>query len=454
VYPQVGKSPLRQFAIADYLLPHVIVERSGRRIGIVGIVTAQETKSASNPLESTQFLDEAASAQAQIDRLRAQGVDIIVLLTHIGYAMDIQLAGRLSGVDVIVGGHSHSPLGEGLRPLGIASDGPYPTVGRDRDGATVCIVQAWQYGWAIGQLDVSFDADGRVRDCAGQAHLIVGDDYRKNGQPVDAATRARLAAAVAQTPELRSFAPDPVAAQVLAYYAAAKQAQARHVLAHAENGLCLRRMPGPYDRGRDGRPGCAAATDAQGGEVQALVASASLHAASRFGGADIALQNGGGVRSSIAAGPFTVGDAINVLPFRNTLVILDMSGAEIVEVLNGTADYIAQAPETRTGAYPYAAGLRWRFDLGAAPGQRVQRIELWRDGKAEALRPEARYRVILSDYIAKGRDGYQMLAGIDPARRMDTALDMAQALSDYVASTGAVTVPEPADRSTQEFASE
>jgi 5'-nucleotidase len=54
VNPQVGKSPLRQFAIADYLLPHVIVERSGRRIGIVGIVgivTAQETKSLSNPLE-------------------------------------------------------------------------------------------------------------------------------------------------------------------------------------------------------------------------------------------------------------------------------------------------------------------------------------------------------------------------------------------------------------------
>ena len=62
-----------------------------------------------------------------------------------------------------------------------------------------------------------------------------------------------------------------------------------------------------------------------------------LAAAKDYGGADVSLQNGGGTRSSIAAGDFKVGDAFNILPFRNTLVILDLSGAELVSALNAAA---------------------------------------------------------------------------------------------------------------------
>lgn len=451
VRPTAGESPLRQFAVADYLVPQVVLERSGRRIGIVGLVTAEATRTSSNPLPSTAFLDEAASAQREIDALRAQGVDIVVLLSHIGYAQDMALATRLSGVDVIVGGHSHSPLGAGLPALGIASDGPYPTVSRNRDGDTVCIVQAWQYGWAIGQLDVEFDSNGRARRCSGQPYLMLGDDYRRGGKPVDAATRQQIEAGLEGTPELRRFAADSAATELLAYYAAQKQMQSRRVIAEAPRGLCLRRAPAPFDRGRDGRPGCAEATDAQGGEAQALVAAAMLAATQTFGGADISLQNGGGTRSGIAAGAFTVGDAFNVLPFRNTLVIFDLSGAELLAVLNSAVDYLAEDPATRTGSFPYAAGLRFRVDLTAAPGARVQAVERWHQGQAQAIAPDARYRVATSDYLAAGRDGYAPLGKIGKERRSETSHDMAQALIDYVEAQATVVAPPPVDRSTQGF---
>lgn len=451
VHPTVGDSPLRQSAQAGYLRPQVVVERGGRRIGIVGLVAAKETRASSNPLASTAFEDEAASAQRQIDALRADGVAIVVVLSHIGYAPDRALASQLSGVDLIVGGHSHSPLGEGLKALGINSDGPYPTLAQNRDGERVCIVQAWQYGWAVGALDAEFDADGRVLGCSGRPYLMLGDDWRRAGQPVDDATRARIEAEARRTPELRRFEPDPAASEVLAWYAQRKQAQSSRVIAQAPKGLCLRRAPAPFDRGRDGRPGCAEATDAQGGEVQALVASAMLAAARDFGGADVSLQNGGGTRSSIAAGDFKVGDAFNILPFRNTLVILDLSGAELVSALNAAADFMAEAPETRTGSYPYAAGLRWKIDLSAPAGQRVQALELWADGQAAPVQPDARYRVAVSDYLASGRDGYTPLGQIPAERRADTARDMAQALIDFVSAQGTVVAPAKADRSTQGF---
>lgn len=444
-------TPLRQFEQADYVLPHVVLERGGRRIGIVGVVEVLATRLSSNPLPTTGLLPEEQSAQEQIDALRAKGVDIIVLLSHVGYAQDLRLAGRLSGVDVVVGGHSHTPLGEGLAELGIANAGPYPSERRNRDGDPVCVVQAWQYGWAVGLLDVEFDAQGRVRSCEGRPQLMLGEDFRRNGAPVDAATRQAIEAQIARTPELRRFAADAQATQLLAHYSVQKQAQAARVVARAERGLCLRRIPGPYDRGRDGRPGCAETTDAQGGEVQALVTSSMLAAAAAYGGADVALQNGGGARSSIAAGDFTVGDAYTVLPFRNTLVILDLSGEELAQQLNAAVDYLAEAPDTRTGSYPYAAGLRWRIDLSAPAGQRVQDLHRWQDGRAEAVQPDARYRVAISDYLARGRDGYDLLAQIPAERRLDTSLDLAEALIEYLEARQAVVAPAPEERSTQGF---
>src|SRR5690606_32633814 len=91
--------------------------------------------------------------------------------------------------------------------------------------------------------------------------------------------------------------------------------------------------------------------------------------------ADVSIQNAGGVRTDILAGDITIGDAYNLLPFANTLTDLTMTGEEIRRVLNEAVDY-AHVEGGSTGAYPYAAGLRWTVDMARPAGERLYDIEV------------------------------------------------------------------------------
>lgn len=450
--PKAGASPLGRFGRHDYVLPSVVIERGGRRFGIVGVTVAEKTMASSSPDPGTVLTDEAEAAQAEVDALRRQGVDAVILLSHVGYGADLELARRLRGVDVIVGGDSHSLLGTEFEAFGLAPAGPYPTRVEGPDGRLVCVVQAWQYTWALGVLDVDFGRDGRVRDCRGRSVLLLGDDLRADGRPLEGEARRAVEAVIARSPHLAQFPPDPGTERVLAVYRAKFEELANAELATVPERLCLRRVPGSHDRSRDGAPGCAEATDAGGGHAQALVAEAFLAQGQRFGGADIALQNAGGVRNGIAPGALTAAGAHLVLPFRNTLVRLELTGAEILATLEDAIDYFLADRSANTGAFPYAAGLRWRLDLTRARGDgRFSGVEAWDGTRWVPLDPARRYRVITNDYIAGGRDGYATLGTIDESRRENTFLEYAQALSDYAREAGVLRRPPPERRSTQAF---
>ena len=115
----------------------------------------------SNPDETTMFLDEVTTAQKYADELKAQGVDRVILLSHYGYDNDLALAQKTSGIDIIVGGDSHSLLGD-LSNLGLNSNGSYPTMVSDASGNDVCVVTAWQYSQVVGELHAEFDGQGMV----------------------------------------------------------------------------------------------------------------------------------------------------------------------------------------------------------------------------------------------------------------------------------------------------
>ncbi|HRQ66681.1 MAG TPA: 5'-nucleotidase C-terminal domain-containing protein [Xanthomonadaceae bacterium] len=452
VRPGVGQSPLAMVDEEDYIRPYVVLERGGRRIGVIGIDIVGKTVGASSPYPGTRFLDEEETARRYIAKLRDDGVSIIVLLTHIGYRNDLALAEALAGVDVIVGGDSHSLLGEGFRAFGLRPEGPYPTVTRNADGDPVCVVHAWQYSWLVGELEVEFDADDRVTRCGGQPHLLLGDEFRRDGAPLVGATRDALLQAIAAAPELSVVSADPHAQKVLDYYEGQVEAYAGEVIGRVPERLCLRRIPGSMDRSRDGSPGCAEATDAQGGDIQQLVAMAFLRQAQRYGGADIAIQNGGGVRYGLPPGDFSVGSAYSSLPFKNTLTRLHMTGAEIRAVLEDAVDHFLANVGAHTGSYPYAAGLRWHADLSRdrAAGRLVD-VEVWSDGGWMALPEDGLFAVITNNYIAEGKDGYLAFADIPRERREDTGLDYAQALVDYVRGGGSLARPSPSERSTRTF---
>jgi 5'-nucleotidase len=458
--PQLGVSPLTRNSATDYFRPAVVVERSGARIGIVGITVAAKTRFSSRPDPGTLFDDEVTAAQREIDSLRSQGVKRIVLLTHQGYEQDVAMASRLDGADVIVGGDSHTLVGPTtLSGYGLTPAGRYPTMAKDSAGRSVCVVQAWQYSWVVGELDVEFDRNGDVTACGGAPRLLIGAALRRSASGAAAlsdADRAAIQADGAREPALRVTTPSAGAVTTLAAYKAQKDAfGATKVGAAAEN-LCLRRVPGTKRDVTRSALGDAcnrnAFTNAHGGDAQQLVAYAYLDQGRRFGGADIALQNAGGVRIDIRQGDITVGTVYTLLPFRNVLARLTMTGAEIKATLEDAIAFVLAAPGN-TGAYPYGANIRWKVDLNQPAGSRFSGIEVkGADGAWAPIGPATSYKVMVNDFLVAGGDGWNTLKTITGSRREDTLfLDYADSFVNYVKATGTVARLPAADYSTQVF---
>ncbi|WP_163132015.1 NAD nucleotidase [Agarivorans sp. Alg241-V36] len=451
VEPEVGVSPLAPVTRWDYFQPYMIKSFGDAQVGIIGIDIATKTKNSSSPDTTTQFHDEATTAQMYIDELKGKGVNNIILLTHYQYSNDLELAAKLTDVDVIIGGDSHTLLGD-FEALGLNSAGEYPTMRTNLDGDPVCIAQAWQYSAVVGDLAITFDGNGKLESCAGTPHLLLADSFKRkdsNGDRVElvGAERTAVTDDVAANANLSIVSDDENAAAVLAVYAAEVDVLKQAVVGSVAQDLCFERIPG---QGRSTL--CdVSATNANGSDISNLVAQAFLEQAVR---GEVAIQNAGGVRNDVPQGDYTIGDAYTLLPFANTLVYLEMTGAEIKTVLNEAVDY-ALDPEGSTGAYPYAAGLRYKVDMSQAAGARLYDVEVKAKGTSDwiTLADSDSFTVVTNNYIAGGRDGYFSFADIaaDESKFEDSFLDYAQSFVDYVERRGSIDKLPLENYSTQMF---
>jgi len=170
-------------ALKGRVLPFIIKEIAGEQVGIIGVTTeavAQLTLDVGN----TKFLDPREAVQTCVSQLTARGVHTIIVLSHLGYHRDIALATHVSGIDLIVGGHSHTLLereGE-FSSLGLRTQGRYPTEVLAPDGKKVLIVQAWQWGQALGAIKMTFNAAGDIIAYRARVILPVGDTFRRHGK--------------------------------------------------------------------------------------------------------------------------------------------------------------------------------------------------------------------------------------------------------------------------------
>jgi len=130
-----------------------------------------------------------------------------------------------------------------------------------------------------------------------------------------------------------------------------------------------------------------------------LIAESMLYVS----GADIALTNGGGIRSSMPAGEVTKGNVLEVLPFGNTVTVIELTGADVKAALeHGLEDY----PEAK-GAFPHVAGMTVEFDASKEAGSRVVKVMIG----DKVLDDTATYTMVTSDYLASPGDGYTMFGG-------------------------------------------
>jgi len=411
---------------------------------------SKKTKMSSNPDKSTLFLDEIETAQDYATKLKNQGIDRIILLSHFGYDNEIELAEKTSGIDVIVGGDSHSLLGD-FSSIGMKSSGPYPTIIDNRDGEKVCVVSAWEYSQIVGELNIEFDNAGNVISCAGTPHMMLQDSFkRKNSDgervEIEDGYRDAVYSSIKVNPIVSIVEPNNEANQLIAKFSSEIEKIGSTVIGEVSENLCLERIPG---QGKSAICNVSE-TENNGSDISNIVAQAFRDMSNL---SDIAIQNGGGTRVDVVSGDYTLADAYTLLPFNNTIVELSMSGLEIKNVLEDALDY-ALSPDGSTGAYPYAAGLRWEIDSSKPKGERFMNLEY--KGKSDtswsSLNLDATYTVATNNYIASGRDGYLTFGEIsDQGRVTDTYLGYAQSFVDYVKKVKVINKLPLSEYSTQSF---
>jgi 5'-nucleotidase len=451
VKPQLG-TPLAMTKPNEYIQPYTLKSIKGVKVAIIGIDIKGKTTNSSRPLATTVFEDETLAAQRTIDALKKQGLRHFVLLTHQGYEADKVMAGKLTDVDAIIGGDSHSLLGD-FSAHGLTSSGSYPTQMRNKDGQLVCIGQAWEYSKAIGELHLNFNPKGEVKSCSGQASLLIGSTFQRqdsagNWVAVDQTTRTQLLTQLKTSP-LKVTEPDVAATAVLSGFADQVAARKAEVIGSATEALCLVRVPGESTNRSGGVAGCEAAnTLARGSDAAQVVAEAFLAGSLA---ADIAIQNAGGVRIAVPAGPLSMNTAFTLLPFTNVLVELPMTGQQVRDVLEDAVANHLDAGQS-SGSHPYAAALRWRLDMSQPRGSRFSQLEVRNraTGVWSAIDPARTYTVATNDFIASGKDGYTTFGTVyATGNYVNNFLLYTQTFVDYVRANASIGRPAAANCSHQ-----
>ncbi|KZZ85035.1 5'-nucleotidase C-terminal domain-containing protein [Bacillus sp. SJS] len=336
----------------------IVKNIDGERVGIFGLTTA-ETSTISSPGKEVVFKDYIAEAKEAVKQLEAQGINKIVALTHIGYQdgggdNDVTLAKEVEGIDVIVGGHSHTMLSAPV----MDNTGAEPTV----------IVQTGELSKNLGVLDVEFDTKGKVIKQAGK---LIDIDQKSGDQFV--------------------IKEDEEAASVLnTKYRPAIDKVKNEVVAKSEVAL----------------NGVRADVRTKETNLGNLIADGMLARAKSINPKTvIAVQNGGGIRESIDAGDVTMGEILTVLPFGNSLAIMNLKGDEIKAALEHSVEL---APK-EAGAFLHVAGMKFTFDSTKPAGQRVVKVEVKEDGTNYTdLDPAKSYSVATNAFTAAGGDNYTM----------------------------------------------
>jgi 5'-nucleotidase/UDP-sugar diphosphatase len=328
---------------------------------VTGLI-APDTPTMSSPSADLVFsADLVGSAQAAVDEMTAQGVNKIVLLTHIGFEADKVLAPQLSGVDIIIGGHSHTLISN----LYAGAADAYPVEFQSTTGEPVVYVTAKSYNEFLGRLDVVFDANGVLTDWGGDVILL--SQY---------------------------VTPDPAMTTLVTTLAEPIQVLKDTVVGEAAVFLVGDRSVCRVEECNLGN----------------LITDAIREQT----GADIAIENGGGIRADIEEGPVTLGQVLTVLPFGNLVSTFKLSGADVWAALENGVSQV----EDGAGRFPQVSGVRYTWDGSKDPGSRIVSVDVLNaeTGEYVPLDLEALYFVATNDFMRRGGDGYAMFAenAIDP----------------------------------------
>lgn len=369
--------------------PYTIIEKGGVKIGFFGMQTP-EAQTKANPalIQGLTFLageDLYDCAQAQVDALETAGADVIICLSHLGVDASSEpntsydMLDNTNGIDMVIDGHSHTVM-KATAETPIQSTGTaFANIGVIViDNATKKIVDNFLY-----EVPGTLTADTAV---AAKAHEIM--------EHVN-----------------------------MAYGAVFAKSEVELNGAKAPNG------------NRDGETNLGdLITDAMLWSIQKNPDSVTVPMENV-----LAITNGGGIRAPIHKGDVTKKDVNTVLPFGNTVAVVYVTGAELLEALEASTYCTPEA----VGGFPQVSGIEFIVDTSAAydandttyPGstyygpKSINRVTII-GVNGEEFDPEATYAVITNNFLAAGGDTYYAFA--NASAQFDTGLPLDEVLMDYI----------------------
>ncbi len=332
--------------------PYILVNRQGIRVAVIGLTTT-ETAYSTKPahVADLTFLEPATVLPDLIKKIRGEGAGLVIVLSHLGLDADEELARKVSGIDIIVGGHSHTAVADPVRING------------------AIIVQAGYYGIYVGALGLEVDPE---------TFRIVRYTTKDVLRPVVADEQAPA---------------DSTIAALVNRYDNEIRAEFAKVVGSTE--VDLLRQPMAESN------------------VGNLIADAIREA----GGADIAFQNGGGIRADLPAGDITLEELYTLLPFDNVVVTMTLRGEQVLQLLEASGDQHTKILQM--------SGLSVVYDMSRPAGLRVLEANV----RGERLKREAQYRVATNDFLAVGGDRFTTFQEGSGLVYGDTLRDV---VSDYL----------------------
>lgn len=375
--------------------PSKVVDVDGVKIGFIGVNTP-ESQTKANPalIQGLKWLsgeDMVKAVQAEADKL-AETVDVTVVLAHLGVDdssvpnTSYDLLRGLNGVDFIIDGHSHTVLKA-------TAEKPIQSTGTAFDNIGVIVI------------------DNEKKAIESNELVEITKDSAKD-ETVAAAAQAIIDKIDAEYGEV--FAKSDVDLN-----------GARSVDANGVYG------------NRDGETNLGdLITDSMVWQVKQNLDGITVPAENI-----VAITNGGGIRAAIAKGDITKKDVNTVLPFGNTIAVVYVTGAELIEALEAST-YCS--PASAIGGFPQVAGIEMTVDPDKAydaneetyPGstyhgpKTINRVTI--DSiNGKAFDEKATYAVITNNFLAAGGDTYYAFASA--SAQFDTGIPLDEALMSYIA---------------------
>ncbi|MDW6005553.1 bifunctional metallophosphatase/5'-nucleotidase [Vibrio mangrovi] len=415
----------------------LVREYGQESVAIFGL-TLDRMDDISNPDADTPFVAALDVAHRTVKAIQDSGINKIILLSHLGYEVDLQLAESVTGISLIVGGHSHVLQGD-LADIGLSCEDPYGIRVKE-----TYIVQAGCHALALGHCHIDFDVSGKVVRFQGRNELLIGrrlfvDAARQS--PGSDWRHQHACDYLEQHPLICVCGKDSRIQDILNshYLPVVRQQQTKEVVTLTQP-LFHTRIPGENG----------------GSEIAPLVARAFFYAMhKREHPVQFAVHNAGAVRCSLPTGILTVADiAGNLLPFAIPIGVYYVTGATLKSFLEGAIDNALgyRAESTGTGSYPYCYGLDFHYQAEMPAGERIQELKVHQDGNWISVCDSSVYCGTSSAYTMKGKEGYEaILEMVQPGMvsnvsMADALIEMLQDKPDWIhLSDGAVPTAQAHD---------